>query len=162
VPYHLALAATGGRAPYKWSADGLPSGFTLDASTGVITGTPGAVTTAAVKVTVTDALGLTNTIDVNLPVEAKLAIKKATLPQGRVGGTYSARLGTLGGVGPFKWAVTGLNTLPAGIKLNARTGRLYGVPKRAGTYRFRVQVTDALGVHSSLSFVLKVTGGARR
>jgi hypothetical protein len=52
--------------------------------------------------------------------------------------------------------------LPAGIKLNAKTGRLYGVAKKAGTYRFRVQVADALGAHASLSMVLKVSAGGAR
>jgi putative Ig domain-containing protein len=46
--------------------------------------------------------------------------------------------------------------LPAGMKLNARTGQLSGTPRKAGTYRLRLQVTDKLGVHSAAGFVLKV------
>lgn len=160
LPFRLELKATGGRAPYKWSATGLPSGFTLDPATGVITGTSGVASAAAVKVTVTDALGLTNTIDVDLPVAARLALRKAALPAARVGALYSARLATLGGVSPFQWTTVG--RLPLGIKLNAKTGRLYGVARKAGTYRFRVQVTDELGVSTSLGFVLKVNARTRR
>ena len=173
LPFSLELKATGGRAPYKWAATGLPSGLTLDGATGAVTGTPSVPASAPVKVTVTDALGLTNTLDVNLAVAAKLAIKKGTLPTATVGSPYSARLATTGGVGPFKWGILApLSTralagpkgtkrfagLPSGIKLNARTGRIYGVATKAGTYRFRVQVTDKLGAHSSLGFVLKVSG----
>jgi hypothetical protein len=162
LPYQLELKATGGKGTYKWSAEGLPAGLTLDAASGVISGTPAAPGVAAVKATVTDSLGLTNTIDVNLAVQAKLTLQKTTLPVAKVGAVFSATLGKTGGVRPLKWAVIGISPLPAGVRLNARTGRLYGVPLRAGTYRFRVQVTDALGAHSSLSYILKVSRGAAR
>src|SRR5262249_36496496 len=59
------LAVTGGAAPYAWSvtasggwgATGLPPGLLLNASTGVITGTPLILGTANVTVTVTDKYG---------------------------------------------------------------------------------------------------------
>lgn len=35
-PYQTTLAATGGRAPYTWSVQGLPDGLSLDPATGVI------------------------------------------------------------------------------------------------------------------------------
>jgi hypothetical protein len=162
LPFELQLSATGGRAPYQWSATGLPAGFTLDAATGAISGTPGATGVSPVKVTVTDALGLTTTIDVNLPVVSRLTLKNTVLRAARVGVLYSARLVTIGGVRPFTWTLVTAGTLPRGIKLNARTGQLTGTPRKAGTYRFRVQVTDNLGVRSSLRFVLKVTGAATR
>jgi large repetitive protein len=160
--FKLELKATGGKAPYTWSAEGLPSGLTLDAASGVISGTPADVSTATVKVTVTDALGEATEMDVSLRVEAKLALKRTALPNAKVGAAYSTMLSRVGGVAPFQWAITSLKPLPAGIKLNAKTGRLYGAARRAGTYRFRVQVTDSFGLHSSLSYVLKVTRGAAR
>ena len=162
-PFRLQLSATGGRAPYKWSATGLPSGFAIDAATGVISGTADAPNSSVVKVTVTDALGLTNTIEVNFPVAAKLALQKTALPSARVGVAYSARLVRIGGLAPFKWTVISAARLPRGLKLDAKTGRISGVPRRAGTYRFRVQVADAAGARSSLGYVLKVSGaGAHR
>jgi Putative Ig domain len=156
VPFQLALQATGGRTPYKWSATGLPAGLTLDAATGTISGTPTAPSSAPVKVTVTDALGLTSPADVNLSVAARLAITKSLLAPAKAGALYSARLAKTGGVAPFTWSVVGLKKLPLGMTLTARTGRIYGVARRAGTYRFRVEVTDALGARSASGYVLKV------
>lgn len=37
--YSHQFTATGGTAPYTWTAGGLPSGITINASTGVISGT---------------------------------------------------------------------------------------------------------------------------
>jgi len=48
-------SATGGTAPYTWSATGLPAGLSISASTGTITGTPTTAGTSNVTVTATDS-----------------------------------------------------------------------------------------------------------
>lgn len=50
-------AASGGTAPYTWSATGLPPGVSINPSTGQITGTPTTVGTYNVTVTATDSAG---------------------------------------------------------------------------------------------------------
>ena len=156
-PFRLSLQATGGRAQYKWSATGLPAGLTLFPNSGEIWGIPTGPTSAPVKVTVTDALGLTSTADLNLSVAARLAIRKAGLARAKVGVPYSARLAKSGGITPIRWIVVDPTKLPHGVRLNPKTGRLYGVAGRAGSYRFQVEVTDALSARSAVGFVLKVT-----
>ena len=153
VAYSFKPNATGGRPPYKWSATGLPAGLTLDAATGAIAGTPTTPGAAAVKLTATDSLGLTTTLSANLPVVSKLAVAKKALSVAKTGRAYAARLAVTGGVRPLTWKASGA---PTGLRLNARTGILSGIPRKAGTYRIAVRVTDKLLVQANSMLVLKV------
>jgi hypothetical protein len=53
--YSSSISASGGTTPYTYSASNLPSGLSIDSSTGAITGTPGSAGTATVTFTVTDS-----------------------------------------------------------------------------------------------------------
>jgi alpha-tubulin suppressor-like RCC1 family protein len=59
APYSATAQASGGTAPYRWTAAGLPAGLGIDSTTGQITGTPTATPTSAVTLSVTDAEGTT-------------------------------------------------------------------------------------------------------
>jgi len=53
----FTLSATGGTAPYTWSATGLPGGITIGSSTGTVSGTPTASGTFNVTATATASAG---------------------------------------------------------------------------------------------------------
>jgi putative Ig domain-containing protein len=51
----VTLSASGGTAPYTWTATGLPTGLTIGSSTGTISGTPSAAGTFTVTATAHDS-----------------------------------------------------------------------------------------------------------
>lgn len=67
VAYNASLTATGGTAPYTWSASGLPAGLTM--GDGVISGTPTASGSFTVTVTVTDSTSAVATASYNVTID---------------------------------------------------------------------------------------------
>ena len=99
--YTDTLTATGGTTPYTWSvsAGTLPAGITLNASTGVLAGTPTVAGTSSFTIKVTDASSQTATEAASITIAAgPLTItvpSSAALPSVSPGGTTSAQLGTV-------------------------------------------------------------------
>jgi large repetitive protein len=158
LPFTLQLNATGGLGRHTWSLVGdaaLPAGLVLDRSTGVISGTPTASGAFPVQLTVTDESGVTATMTVRLVLARKLLITQTRLPAALRGKPYRVRPGASGGIDPRRWTIAS-GRLPRGVALDTATGVLTGTPRRAGTFRFSLQVRDRLGATATKSFALEV------
>ena len=70
------------------------------------------------------------------------SITTSSLPDGKVGETYSQTL-TANGTAPITWSIDG--GLPAGLSLNADTGEISGTPTADGTAKFTVKATNSAG-----------------
>jgi large repetitive protein len=154
-PFELRPSAAGGRAAYTWTAAGLPSGVSLDAASGAISGTPLTPGSYPVKLTVTDSLGFADSVDVTVAVAPRLALSTRTLRSAKVGRAFGARLAASGGVDPRTWSIV-RGSLPAGIRFSKRTGTFSGTPRHAGKRTLVVQVSDALGATARATLVLNV------
>ncbi|MGO4798119.1 putative Ig domain-containing protein [Pseudomonas sp. W22_MBD1_FP4] len=75
--YSTTLSASGGSAPYAFSASNLPSGLTLSPSTGIISGTPSAPGAYSSTITVTDSNGATGSITFSGTVSVALPVASA-------------------------------------------------------------------------------------
>jgi hypothetical protein len=145
VPYEATLEATGGDGTYTWSVTegSLPTGLSLAAATGVISGTPTATGTFDFTVEVESA-GLMGERALAITVSALPAVTVTTtsLPDGTEGAAYSEALAATGGDGTYTWAVTE-GSMPIGLSLAAGTGVISGTPTAAGTFGFTVAATSA-------------------
>ncbi len=142
--YTQSLTATGGKASYTWSITSgtLPTGLTLNVSSGAITGTPTTSGTSTFTVQVKDANLTTATKSLSLTISNKPVISTTTLAAGGLATAYSQTLAVTGGLSPYSWSLSA-GTLPGGLALNASSGTISGTPTALGTSTFTVQVQDA-------------------
>src|ERR1035438_3875941 len=158
VNYSQTLAATGGSGTYTWgvSVGSLPSPLLLNPSTGLISGQPGAATTANFTIQVTDSNQVVTTKAFSLTVNPALVITTSSpLPQATAGVNYSQTVAATGGSGSYTWAVS-VGSLPSPLSLNPSTGLISGQPGGATTANFTIQVTDTNQVVTTKAFALTV------
>jgi hypothetical protein len=159
VFYTQAFAATGGTPPYQWSVSTgtVPTGLTLNASTGSLTGTPTAAGTFSFTVQVVDAAKATATQAFTIKITpAPLVITTSSLPAGTVGTSYTATtLAATGGTPPYAWSVAS-GAFPGGLSISS-AGVISGTPAAAGTFSVTLKVTDSAQATATQPFTITVT-----
>ena len=153
--YSYELKASGGLKPYKFSLTSgkLPVGLKLNATSGVISGTPEKFGSSTFSITVEDAedpkASETQTYDAIVNPPPLEITSPDFLPNAAVGEKYSFSLSAQGGILPYTWEFSGpagkYNELPEGLTLSP-DGTLAGKPTQwtLSDYQyFVVKVTDS-------------------
>lgn len=182
----LLPSATGGRfysytfttnpaGAYTWTTTSvLPTGLTLNAVTGVLSGTPlsntGVSTFAITAGTATTAVTKIFTLHFITPQNAKLLSGLTAGPGGFIGDFFAGAqlnftLGTSGGLPPYT-ATVAAGSLPPGVSIvvsnsfnvNNAAGRvtLLGVPTTVGSYTFTLNFMDSSGLSAKREYVLNI------
>ncbi|MDZ4857230.1 MAG: Ig domain-containing protein [Nitrospirota bacterium] len=166
--YSETLEATGGTGAYTWRLAGnspaLPTGLTLNPSTGEIGGTPTGPSNNNYTFTVTDQTpptpqAATKTLRLiigNAPPD--LIITTASpLPSGTVTQPYNLTLTSTGGTGGKTWDMSS-GSLPAGLNLSP-SGVISGTPATAGTSSPTFRVRDSGVPQDTATKPLSITIG---
>ncbi len=143
--YSASISASGGIGAYSYtiSAGALPTGVSLNGSSGALSGTPTAAGSFNFTVRASDANGFAGTraytVAVGVPT---LTLTPASLPAAAVAAPYSVTFSAAGGTASYSYALTS-GVLPSGITLNPGTGVLSGTTIQAGSFPVTVRATDS-------------------
>ena len=143
TPYTLNAGVTGNVAAVTYSVvPALPTGITLNTTTGVISGTPtGTSPSTTYTVTATEGTcSLTKTYTFAI-LCANFVIAPAVLPNPTFNVAYTETLSLTGNPLPAVWTVSS-GALPTGITLNSATGEVSGTATVAGTFNFTITATQ--------------------
>ncbi len=157
-PYSQTLAASGGTAPYTYAVTGgsLPGGFTLNGTTGLLSGTPATTGSFPFTVTATDASGCSTSQAYTLVLTCPtILLSPLSLPNGMAATPYSQTISASGGTAPYALSITG-GSLPPGLTFSAATGALAGIPTTSGAFTFTVTATDANGCTAAKLYTITI------
>ncbi|MBC2379941.1 autotransporter domain-containing protein [Pseudomonas sp. WS 5106] len=146
--YSQAITAANGFAPYTYAitSGSVPTGMNINATTGLLSGTPTAAGSFNFTVGATDSStgsgpysgAQAYTMTVSAPT---ISVAPTALPTMTTGVAYSQGIVATGGTTPYSYAITA-GSVPTGLSL-APDGTLSGTPTAAGPYNFTVTATDS-------------------
>ena len=157
-PYNDGVAASN-NPTYTISAGSLPTGLSLNSSTGAITGTPTTVQTNNFTI---QASNVTGTISVGLTLQVIEGLAPPVFTDSTLSTDLRRGIAYSDGVSASdatNYATSG--TFVPGLSLNASTGSVAGTPTAQGTYDFDIVASNAAG-SATASFSLPVKPGAQR
>jgi hypothetical protein len=141
--YSGAITASGGQAPYTFSASGYPSGVTF--ANGVFSGYLRAAGTYPIHLEVTDNRGAITQADVVLEVSpnSTMTIIPSSLPNAFEGITYQESIEVVGGIGTsISFELDGLPEGLSFVHQGGGTALVSGSTNTLGNYSINVRATQ--------------------
>lgn len=158
IAFSSGLSVAGATGAVTWALTGAVPGLSMNAGTGVLSGTPTTAGKYALTIAATDSLGATTTVSLTFVVAVGLQLDPPISNwYAFVGADFFAQLTVTGGVAPYQFRVNAGTPLPDGITLDPNTGVLKGVPTTQGASPIvTLHVDDMLGATSGVFQVFRV------
>ena len=163
MPYTGQLQLVAGSAPaasYEVVSGALPSGVSLKASTGALSGTPASGGVFTFGVRATNAEGNSPTKQYSITVSAPPSLSGSGLGTAWVGEPFSYAPTLTPGYPADAVVLNVGGTLPAGLSLNATTGEISGTPTgAAGLYPVTLLAVNTAGPSAPFVVTIVVNPG---
>lgn len=156
----VTLTQTGYTGTFSWAATGLPTGFTLNPTTGDLSGTSATFGVYNVSVTLTQGIcSVTKVLTLQILSSCPaITVAPAQMPMGNVGTGYpSTSIVATGGTAPYIYTVSSGTSLPLGLTLSP-AGVISGTPTTTGTLNVNITATDANGCNGSTFYLITING----
>ncbi|MEP7336974.1 MAG: putative Ig domain-containing protein, partial [Acidobacteriota bacterium] len=155
VGYSQTISAVpAGVYSFTVTSGGLPIGLSLNAGTGVISGTPTQGGTYSFRITATSGFNCTGFRDYTVTIVCPAITLSTPLPPATAGIAYSASVAA-SPEGSYIYTVV-LGTLPYGLTLGSSTGTISGLPTVAGTFNFTIRADAGNGCVGTQAYTMVV------
>lgn len=153
-------------ASFSVTSGSLPTGLTINQTTGVISGISTSVGTFSFTITATATAqsgGSISSRAYTTTVKGSVSITTSSLGLMYVGTPYNLALATSVTTGAtissFK---VSSGSLPSGLSLNTSTGVISGTPTKSGSYTVKIKVTSSTGATSTKSYSGTVSSSSQQ
>jgi len=157
TPVQLTASDSAVGQTLTWSAIGLPSGLSIDASTGIVSGTPTTTGSSTAVVTATDASTANGSATFAWTISNVIVVTnpgaQASTSGTAIAGLVSSASDSASGQ-TLTWSASGL---PAGLVINSATGTISGTPTTACACSVTLTATDTTAAFAKATFNWTVT-----
>jgi hypothetical protein len=159
--FRVTAADTPARAAAKFTfaAVGMPPGITINAGTGIVSGTPtGNHNVYTATITATDDTGAKGTGQITFTVQNTVKVTAPATVKIYVGTPFTLKLkATDSQTSQTTFAWKAATPLPAGLKINATTGVISGTPTGYASLLTEISATDAFGAIGTAAITFTAT-----